>query len=144
MFLAQPGQAPELVVREGGVFEVSPGDLRGVTSLLVVLESADFLRQHERGGFNDAGELVVGLGFAGGAGVYVVTVPEPHPTLLALTALLAAGSLGREARGRPRASRHRGRVAPGRTLEEGDGGEVDPRPDRELDTEVGLARRHPG
>jgi hypothetical protein len=95
VFLAQPGQAPELVVREGGSFEVSPGDVRVVTSLQVVLESASFLRQHERGGFNDAGELAVGLGFAGGAGVYVVTVPEPSPTLLALAALLATVLLGR-------------------------------------------------
>ena len=79
--------------------EVSPGDVRVVASLEVVLESASFLRQHERGGFNDAGELAVGLGFgAEGAGVYVVTVPEPHPTLLALGALLAGGSLGSAAR----------------------------------------------
>lgn len=93
LFLANPGQTPELVVREGGSFEVSPGDVRVVTSLQVVLESASFLRQHERGGFNDAGELTVGLGFgAEGAGVYAVTVPKPHPTLLALGALLAVGS----------------------------------------------------
>jgi hypothetical protein len=84
------------VVREGGTFEVSPGDVRTVTALDVVLESADFLRQRVRGGFNDAGELAVALRFGfGSAGVYVVTVPEPNATFLALAALLAVGALAR-------------------------------------------------
>ena len=95
LFLADPGEAPELVVREGGTFEVSPGDVRTVTALDVVLESADYLRQRARGGFNDAGELAVGLRFGfGSAGVYVVTIPEPNATLLVLAALFAAARLG--------------------------------------------------
>jgi hypothetical protein len=96
LFLANPGEPPQLVVREGGTFEVSPGDVRTVTALDVVLESADFLRQRVRGGFNDAGELAVALRFGfGSAGVYVVTVPEPNATFLALAALLAVGALAR-------------------------------------------------
>jgi MYXO-CTERM domain-containing protein len=96
LFLANPGEPPELVVREGGTFEVSPGDVRTVSDLDVVLESADFLRQRVRGGFNDAGELAFGLRFGfGSAGVYVVTVPEPGAAPQALLALLAVGGLAR-------------------------------------------------
>jgi hypothetical protein len=110
LFLAHPGEPPQLVVREGGTFEVSPGDVRTVMDLDVILESADFLRQRTRGGFNDAGELAVGLrfGFAN-AGVYVVTVPEPDATLLGLAALLAAAGAGN---GRRRGGRRTGLLTP--------------------------------
>ena len=107
LFFAHPGEAPQLVVRDSGTFEVGPGDVRTVEFLSTVLESAAFLRQHERGGFNNAGELAVGLRFTGvnDAGVYVVTVPEPQGELAALCALaILAGMATFRPRGRSAAS----------------------------------------
>jgi len=88
LFVAHPGQAVELVVRDGGTFEVAPGDVRAISWFDAGLESGEFLRQHPRGVFNNSGELALGLGFGfASSGVYVITVPELRAPLGALVAL---------------------------------------------------------
>lgn len=94
VFLTQPGQAPQLVVRDGGTFEVAPGDVRSVSWFDAGFESGEFLRQHPRSGLNHSGELALALGFGfASSGVYVVSAPEPRAPLSALVAFVCVAGV---------------------------------------------------
>ncbi len=79
----------QLIVREGDVLEVAPGDFRTVNSV-------DFLGNSEaasgRGAFNDRGQLAFRASFIDGTnGLFVsdlVAVPEPSTLALAATGLV--------------------------------------------------------
>lgn len=103
LFLADPGEAPQLVARGQGFFRVGPGDSREVASLNVGLESEIFSNESERGGLSNRGELVFSLAFQdGSSGIFVATLPEPRSAALRLAALVSVAwllrPLGRSSR----------------------------------------------
>ncbi len=103
LYLVDPGGAPEWIAQEQAFFQVAPADTRQVSSLRASVESVGFLDEQERGALNHAGELVFSLSFfdsvggpggSGGSGIFVATVPEPHPAWLSVSAFFALGGFG--------------------------------------------------
>jgi hypothetical protein len=92
LFAALPDGQLRLIVRQGSMFEVAPGDVRLVS---------DFYLPPGVGGedgraspFNDLGQLVYRVDFRdGSSGLFITTVPEPSAALLG--ALAAAAFLSR-------------------------------------------------
>jgi hypothetical protein len=78
-----------LVVREGEVLEVEPGDFRTIESISSTLSSS--VGNSRRGGFNRAGEFGFAARFTDGSqGVFVsnrATVPEPSTIVTLLVAM---------------------------------------------------------
>lgn len=82
-----------LVIREGDVLEVAPGDFRTV-------QFVDFLSEtvREPGGFNDSGKLSMLVNFTDGTSA-IMTVPEPSSLMLAGIAACALLWTTRKAKG---------------------------------------------
>jgi hypothetical protein len=71
-----------LIVRAGNAFEVAPGDVRTVSSIVFDGGSGD--EDGTPAGFNDADQVAFRLDFTdGSSGIFVATVPEPGSALLA-------------------------------------------------------------
>jgi hypothetical protein len=88
LYIADPGETPQLVALVEANLRLSPGDVRQVSGLDAKLMWTGF-RTRSGGGLNHAGELVFSASFYdGSAGVYVASVPEP-PAWLGQTAGLA-------------------------------------------------------
>lgn len=83
LWFADPAGALSLIVREGSLLEVTPGDLRTIASLR--FDGGSTNPDSFRSGFNDLGQITFGASFTdGSSGIFLVTVPEPGPAVLVI------------------------------------------------------------
>jgi hypothetical protein len=84
LFLATPGAAPVMVVREGDGIDVGNGDVRIIRELGTGGGRESYL-------LNDAGQVAFRATFTDGSSGVFVTVPEPSAAAIAVTGLTLAG-----------------------------------------------------
>jgi hypothetical protein len=94
LFAALPDGQLHLIVRQGSMFEVAPGDERLVSDFYLLPGVGG--EDGRASPFNDLGQLVYRVDFRdGSSGLFITTVPEPSAAMLA--ALAAAAFLSRRA-----------------------------------------------
>ena len=94
LFAALPDGQLHVIVRQGSLFEVAPGDVRLVSDFFLVPGTGG--EDGRASPFNDLGQLVYRVDFRdGSSGLFMTTVPEPAGALL--TALAAVVLLPRRA-----------------------------------------------
>jgi hypothetical protein len=82
-----PASGLHLIAREGRLFEVAPGDLRTVSTILFAGNAGT--GDGRPIGINNAGEVVFRLTFTdGSSGIFLTGVPEPAALLTLLGAFL--------------------------------------------------------
>jgi hypothetical protein len=86
-----------LIVREGDLLEVLPGDFRTVSSL--IMRGGTGADSGQGSGFNDAGQVAFIANFTDGtSGVFVsdvATIPEPRAMVMGIAGLLWVGAMRR-------------------------------------------------